>query len=441
MELEIKKNNDPILRAPTTEVSDFGMEFQNFVDDMIETMRKANGVGLAAPQVSQSKKVIVCEYKADKDSKYGSFPLTVICNPTIIKKSKELKNMVEGCLSFPGIETIIKRPQKVTVEGVDRLGKKISVDADQLFARVLQHEHDHLISTLLIDHIKEIDIIFIGTGTLGVPALEMLAVDPQYNIKLVITGNGKAITRNHEAKSNSIEQIALKYNLPLLKTGNINDSKIIEKIKSLKPQLGIMADFGQIIGQDVLDAPKKGIINIHPSLLPRHRGPSPVQQTILDGDRLAGVTLILTGKAMDAGGIISQTSVELRGTETTSILKEYLAEVGASLLLNSIPYYLTDDLEPETQDDKKATYNKLFTKNDGYVDLNTSAKIVDRKIRAFCDWPKVYTLVNGKRVLLLSGHFEKDGGYLLDRVKPEGKSEMSYEDFIRGYHTELTFRP
>lgn len=442
MKLDIQKHNNPILRAETEEVSDFGMEFQNFVDDMIETMRAENGVGLAAPQVNSKQKVIVCEFQTENKEEETfpkPFPLTVVVNPRIVKSSKETKDMVEGCLSFPGLEVIVNRPKKVTVEGLDRFGNKISIDADDLQARVLQHETDHLNKILLIDHIKEIDIVFIGTGSLGAPALEMLAIDPQYNIKAVITGDSKTVSRNHTQKFNIIETIAKKYELPIIKTENIKNPEVIARIKALKPKLGVMADFGQIISKEILDIPKYGIINIHPSLLPKHRGPSPVQQTILNGDKTAGVTLILTGEKMDAGDIISQVSVKLRGTENTTILKEYLAEVGANLLLNSIPYYITGDLKPTPQNNSKATYNKLFKKEDGFVDENTSKVIVDRKIRAFSEWPKVYTMMKNKRVLLLSGHFEKDGSFLLDRVKPEGKKEMTYEDFKRGYHSELTF--
>jgi methionyl-tRNA formyltransferase len=347
--------------------------------------------------------------------------------------------MVEGCLSFPGIEIIANRPKEVIVTGLDRYGKPVELSANGLFARVLQHEIDHLNSTLLIDHIKELEVVFIGTGTLGSPTLEALAMDPQYNVKLVVTGGSKSISRDHHKKTNPIEQIALKYNLPLLKTKNINDKSIIEEIKKTKCQMAIMADFGQILGKEILTIFKFGIINIHPSLLPRHRGPSPVQQTILDGDKITGVSLILTGEKMDAGKIISQVSVELRGTETATILKNYLAEVGASLLLNSIPYYLTGDLEPVEQDEAKSTYNRLFNKEDGRVDQRTPKEIVDRKVRAFSDWPHAYITINNKRVQLISGHFEKDGTYLLDRVKPEGKNEITYDDYKRGYRTELTF--
>lgn len=440
MTMKIRKTDDPILRQPTEKVVDFGFETQALIDQMIETMRKANGIGLAAPQVGSTTKMIVCEFEAESDSKIPSFPLTVLCNPEITYYSKNEHNMVEGCLSFPGLEILIKRPSEVKVTGQDRYGKNISITADKLFGRVLQHEIDHLNSTLLIDHIQETDIIFVGTGTLGAPALEMLALDFQYNVKLVITGDSEATSRSHNELTNIIEDTAKKYKLPILKTNNINDPEVIKKINEIKPEVGILADFGQMISDDILNIPRLGLINIHPSLLPKHRGPSPLQQTILDGDKLAGVSLILTGSKMDAGGIISHLSVRLSGSETTTILKDYLARAGATQLLNALPYYIAGDLVPEPQDDSKATYNKLFKKEDGFVDENTPESIVERKIRAFDAWPKVHTMVKGKRVQLLAAHYDEEKRLVIDRVKPEGKQEMSYDDFTRGYHVTLTFK-
>lgn len=438
--LEIRKTTDPILREPTLEVSAFDEELQKLIDGMIETMRAQNGIGLAAPQVGISQKILVCEFAGDEESKIEAVPLTILCNPEIIESSTQKKVMVEGCLSFPGLELLVKRPSKVKIKGKDRYGKEIVVEADKLHARVLQHEVDHLNCTLFTDHLREIDTIFIGTGTLGAPSLEALANDLQYKIKLVVTGDATAVSRSKGKVINPIEVIAKKYNLPLLKTKDINDPAVVEKIKKSKPVLGIMADFGQIIRPAVLEIPKHGILNIHPSLLPKYRGPSPIQETILSGDRTSGVSLILTSTKMDAGGIISQIKVGLTGSETSSILKEFLAKVAATHLLNTIPYYIARDLRPVAQNENKATYTRLFTKEDGLVDENTIALEVERKIRAFDTWPKVYTIAGGKRVTLLASHFDKEGNFQLDRVKPEGKNEMTYADFERGYHTTLTFK-
>ncbi len=439
MKREIKKTNDPILRKPTEKVEDFDLELQSIIDDMIETMRSESGVGLAAPQIGISKKILVCEYPTNEESKIKGFPLTVICNPEITYSSKDQCRMVEGCLSFPGLDVLVKRPKKIKITGHDRYGKKLELEADELFARVLQHENDHLNSTLLIDHIKEVDTVFIGTGSLGADTLEAIAVDAQYRIKLVITSDFEAVSRT--TKENQIAKIAKKYKLPLIKTRNINTPEVVEKIKSLKPEIGIMADFGQIIKPEILKIPKYGIVNNHPSLLPKHRGPSPIQQTILDGDKKAGVTLILTGAKMDAGDIISQAIVKLSGSETSTILKDYLAGMAASLILNSIPYYLAGDLKPEPQRESQATYSRLFKKEDGLVTTETSAVEVERKIRAFDSWPKVFVVAKDKRIQICAVHFDQDKKLVIDRVKPESKQEMSYEDFVRGYHTELTFMP
>jgi len=441
--LKIHKTDDTILREPVEKVVDFGFEFQKFIDDMIETMHKKNGVGLAAPQVGVSKNVFICGFEGDRDNKEEkklSFPLTVICNPKITRFSSEKCKMVEGCLSFPGLELLINRPKKVTIQGQDRYGKNIEIEADGLYARAIQHEYDHLNSTLLIDHLEQIKAIFIGTGTLGAKTLELLTNDLQYKIELVVTGEGKeVVSRNKKGKKNIILEIARKNKLPVLITKNIKNAEIIEKIKKTKSEIGIMADFGQIIPKEILNIPKHGIINIHPSLLPKHRGPAPITQTILDGDRFAGVSLILTSEKMDAGDIITQVSAELSGSETASILKDYLSRIGASLLLNSIPYYLAGDLKPTPQKEEKATYTSIIKPEDGYVDDKTEAKVVERKIRAFDQWPKVYTKIDGRRIQILAAHFDEEGKLVIDRVKPEGKNEMNYADFQNGYKAELTF--
>ncbi len=441
MVLKIKKGNDPILRQETEKITQFDFEFQKLVDDLIDTMRKANGVGLAAPQIGSGKKLFVCEFTGEKEGDIKPFPLTVLCNPEIVSCSKTKRQMVEGCLSFPGIEILVKRPRNVTIKGQDRYGKNIEIQADGLFSRVLQHETDHLNSTLFIDHIKETPIFFIGTGTLGAESLKALINDPQYSIKAVVTGFVEAQSRNHKEKNiNVIEEIARSAKIPIIKTDNINTPENIEFLKKTKAKLGIMADFGQMIKSEILSIPRYGIINIHPSLLPRHRGPSPVQQTILDGDRLSGVSLILTVNKMDAGPIISQISIKLSKSETSTILKDYLGKLAASLLLNSLPYYLAGDLKPIEQNEKTATYTHLFKKEDGFVDENTTMIELDRKIRAFDSWPKVFTKINDKLIQITAGHFAEDGSFEIDRVKPEGRNEMNYSDFINGYRTTLTFK-
>lgn len=428
------------MRQPAAVVTDFDFDLQQLIDNMIETMRANDGVGLAAPQVGVSKSVFVAEFIPEKDSVLTGFPLTVVCNPKVVKNSSRQRAMVEGCLSVPGREILVKRPDKATVVGQDRYGKNITLEVEGVHARVLQHETDHLNATLIVDHLKEVRTVFIGTGTLGAPALQSLITDQQYDIVGVVTGDAKAHIRGEERETNAIFEIAHNLHLPIIRTEKIREGNIVQEIRKWKPEIIIMADFGQIIPPELLRLPKYGVINIHPSLLPRYRGPAPVQYTILNGDKLAGVSLMLASEELDAGDIISQVAVELSGGETSTILKDYLSDIGATLLLDSLPYYIAGELKPTMQNEKKATYTKMIKKDDGCVNANTSARDVERMIRAFHDWPKVYTIVKDKRVQILSAHMAEAAGLVIDVVKPEGKKEMSYEDFKRGYRTELTFR-
>jgi len=441
MILKIRQTTDPILREETEKVADFDHELQFLIDNMIETMRKNEGIGLAAPQVGISKKVFICEFAAGEDAQLKSFPLTVICNPEIISLSKERVKMVEGCLSFPELgKLVVERPKNVKIKGQDRYGKPLKIETDSLFSRVLQHENDHLNSNLLIDHLCEIKIVFIGTGTLGLKALKLLAGDVQYKIVAVITGeDGKRQSSRQKSTNTPIENLANELDLPLIKTSNINDDALIQKITPLKPDLGIMADFGQIISEKILNIPKYGIINIHPSLLPKYRGPSPIQAAILAGDKISGVSLILTSKKMDAGGIIASEKIELSPAETFTTLKDSLSKIAGMLLLNTIPYYIAGDLKPIPQDEAKATYTKLIKASDALVGSATPKEEVEKKIRAYDQWPKVYSNVNNKRVQILSAYMNENNELVITRVRPEGKKEMSYEDFKHGYKTELTF--
>jgi len=442
MELKIYESNEPILRVPTEKVENFDMELQGLIDNMVDTMRRNAGIGISAPQVGISKKIVVVEYEGDKkeEKDENAFPLTIICNPKIKHLSREKCKMVEGCLSFPGLEIIIERPKEAEIEGYDRYGNNIEIKADKLLARAMQHELDHLNSTLMVDHLEQVSVVFFGSGPFGVKALELLAKDPQYKISAVVTGHGgKAKIRGKESDTNAIKLTAKKLKLPLLIIESLKNDQIIEKIKKLKPDLGIVSDFGFIIPQKVIDIPKNGILNIHPSLLPLFRGSTPIQSAILAGVKKTGVTIMLINEKVDDGAVLSRVTVRLRQTENYQVLHDHLSKLGAALLLNTIPYYLTEELKPVPQNVSKATYTKLIKKEDGEVKPQDKAELVERKIRAYSKWPKVYTMVKEKRVQIVAAHIDREGSFIIDRVRPEGKTEMAYPDFQNGYHTDLTF--
>jgi len=442
MKLEVLKNPNPILRKETEEVANFDMELQNFIDSMVETMRDHNGIGLAAPQVGSCQKIVVIEFQPSKDDPEQEIPLTVICNPVISDSSKEDCKMVEGCLSFPGMELIVERPKAVTVKGKDRYGNDIEIKADNLFARVLQHEIDHLNATLMIDHLKELNIVFFATGEFGTHALKSLINDPQYNVKAVVTGEKLIEKRGKKSDANAIKKIAKDAGLKVIVSKKLrNEADIIEQIKKIHPDVAVVVDFGQIIPREVFEIPIHGTVNIHPSLLPLLRGPSPIQSFLLSGERTTGVSLIKINEGVDSGPIISQVEVKTTGSENFQILFDYLSELGANLLLDSLPYYVVDHLKAKEQDESAATYTKVFKKEDGKVTLSDSGRDVMNKIRAFYPWPGVYIEKNGLKIQVTAGHLDREGMFVVDRVKPAGKNEMNYSDFVNGYKIELTFKP
>lgn len=406
-------------------------------------MRSSNGIGLAAPQIGLNKQIVVLELEAEPSEEnevvYEPFPLTVLCNPEIVHFTREKCKMVEGCLSFPGMELVVERPKGVTVKAQDRYGQPIEIKAGKLFGRVTQHEIDHLNSTLLIDHLKEIKVVFFAGGDFSLKALEYLHKDRQYDIVGVVTTPQVSKVRGKSVDRNQVKKLARALKLKTIEVDNLKEESIVDEIKKLKADIGVVVDFGLIIPEKVIDIFKYKIVNIHPSLLPRYRGPAPIQNTILNGDRYAGMTLMQINTKMDAGPIISQYKVKLRGKETMTILKDYLADLGATILLDTLPYYISGEMLPKEQKESRVSYTKMITKADGEVKPGDNPIEIERKVRALNPWPGVYTHLGDLRVAILAAHLDKEKQLVIDRVKPAGKNEMSYQDFKNGYGKELTF--
>jgi methionyl-tRNA formyltransferase len=197
--------------------------------------------------------------------------------------------------------------------------------------------------------------------------------------------------------------------------------------------LFIIAAYGKIIPKEILDIPKYGTLNVHPSLLPKYRGPSPIQSFILSGEKETGVTIMLTDEQMDHGPIITKSEIRSTKSETYKELGEKLAKLGGKLLVETIPKWINGEIKPQEQDHLKATFTKKITKEDGLINLEIdSPEIIDRKVRAFTPWPGVYFFINGKRLIITKAELA-DSGLKIERVKPEGKNEMDFEDFLRGY--------
>jgi methionyl-tRNA formyltransferase len=218
----------------------------------------------------------------------------------------------------------------------------------------------------------------------------------------------------------------------------------------------VVAAFGFILPQEVLSLPKFGCLNVHPSLLPRHRGPSPIANAILCGDELTGVTLMLMDVGWDTGPVLAQKEVGISFTDTTGSLSIRLANVGAELLLETLPKWLGSELKPHPQDEAQATYSKLITSEDAEIDWHLPAVELWQRVRAYNPWPGCYTWYQGKRLIIhkaipFSDERRGEVGEVITlaeqpgigvvtgqstlglcRVQTEGKRAMSVHDFVRG---------
>jgi methionyl-tRNA formyltransferase len=253
-----------------------------------------------------------------------------------------------------------------------------------------------------------------------------------------------------------VKKLALERQIPVIQPKTFKSREVVEKLSSLQPELIIVTAFGVILPPEVLSLPKFACLNVHPSLLPRHRGPSPVANTILCGDELTGVTIMLMDAGLDTGPILAQKKVGISFMDTTGSLSSKLADVGAELLLEILSKWLEGELKPHAQDEAQATYSKLITSKDAEIDWHLSALELWRRVRAYNPWPSCYTWCHGKRlrihkalplgnvgdgeigeVVALAeqpgvGVVTKHGILGLCQVQLEGKREMSANDFVRG---------
>jgi len=320
-------------------------------------------------------------------------------------------------------------------------------------------------------------IIFFGTSNFAIPVLKALINNKMLPF-LVITTPDKPVGRNQLLTPPPVKVFAEKHNIPVyqperLKIENCpsvlssgsRDSGSKDKLKIKDANLFIIASYGKIIPKDILDMPKFGTLNVHPSLLPKYRGPSPIHAAILNGDDETGVTIILTDEEVDHGPILAIYNLQFPISKLTyKDLEQKLAELGAKLLVDAIPKWISGKIDLKEQKHEKASYTKKFVKKDGYIDWNIPAEIIERKIRALNPWPGTYTFweKDNKKMRLLitkasipgvNGQHQvlpgkagtviatEDGfGVLtakrvlnIKTLKPEGKKEMPAPDFLRGH--------
>ena len=279
-------------------------------------------------------------------------------------------------------------------------------------------------------------IIFMGTPAFGAIVLEGL-IKSGHKPFLVVTEPDKPVGRKQIVTPPPVKVLAEKYHIPVVQPEKISDCAA--EIERLKPSLIIIASFGQIIPENILKTPPYGCLNVHPSLLPKYRGPSPIQSAILNGDKKTGATIIRISEKLDAGPILLQKETEIDPKETFESLHDKLAEIGTKLLLEVLPKIPKGQAPYQPQEETEATYTKILKKEDGEIDWKKPSGVIERQIRAFNPWPGAYTVYQGKRLKVLKAEVS-NSKLEIKEVQLEGKKPMSFKNFLRG-HSDFEVRP
>ena len=268
-----------------------------------------------------------------------------------------------------------------------------------------------------------IRIIFWGTPEFTIPALEA-HIENGYNVVAVVTNPDEPVGRKQVLTPPPVKLWAEKYGLPVFQPEKLEIGNWKSEIP--EAELYIVAAYGKIIPKEILDIPKYGALNIHPSLLPRWRGPSPIQFAILEGDTEIGVTIMAMDEKMDHGPIVAQRKAQIanRGIKYRE-LHDQLAKLGAELLVETLPKWLHGEIKPVPQNETLATYSKIIKKEDGKVDWTKSAEAIERQIRAFEEWPGSFAFWQRNQNRL---RLEVEKGEAVERETPAGKPGLVWQD-------------
>ena len=296
-------------------------------------------------------------------------------------------------------------------------------------------------------------IVFMGTPEFAAPVLEAL-VDA-HQVVGVVTQPDRPAGRGRRLVPSPVKQLVVERGLPTFQPNSLRPPDAVAHLATWEPDVIVVAAFGQILRQDVLDLPPHGCLNVHASLLPRWRGAAPLAAAILAGDEVTGVTIMQMDAGLDAGPTLSQEKVPIRPDDTRATLGERLARLGAELLVDMLPAYLSGNLVPRNQPDEGATYARQLRKEDGLLDWSLPAIELDRRIRAFTPWPGAFTTWHGRTLKVLqatplpatrqdvppgtvvalgdgAAAVTGSGALSLEEVQLAGKRSIDIDAFLRG---------
>jgi methionyl-tRNA formyltransferase len=295
-----------------------------------------------------------------------------------------------------------------------------------------------------------IKIVFMGSPDFALPTLRALA--EEYDVVGVVTQPDRASGRGRLIKSPPVKTLAQELNIPVIQPEKLKQPDAMEQLSLWAPDLIVVAAFGQILKKDVLDMPHFGCINVHASLLPRWRGAAPINAAILHGDNETGVTIMQMDVGLDTGPMLAKRSIRLTADDTAGSVLERLSTLGADLLLETLPDYLSGKTAPQPQPEEDATYAPMLKKDDGKLDFTSDVNKLERRVRAFNPWPGTFMVFEGMNLKVHKAHVEpgsasvgerlilqnrpavgaRGGALVLEEVQPAGKKSMSGKSFLAG---------
>lgn len=308
------------------------------------------------------------------------------------------------------------------------------------------------------------NIVFFGTPEFAKEFLASLHEDEDILVSAVVCQPDKPVGRKKVVTSPATKDYALENGIPVLQPESLKkDPEIVAQLTQLQPDAFIIVAYGKILPESILNIPRLGNINVHPSLLPTYRGPSPIQAAIAAQDNETGVSIMLIDAEMDHGPILAQETIRLSDDETPETLREKVVELGAPLLVETLKGYAAGNIQPQEQDHDAATFCSLLKKEDGEIDWNRSAEEIDAQMRAYTPWPGAWTTWNGKMLKIHSalplskgelegvtiepGHVQITDDKLLigtgstplkiTNLQLEGKQRTTVGTFIRGYADKI----
>ena len=305
-------------------------------------------------------------------------------------------------------------------------------------------------------------IIYMGTPDFAVAPLEAI-LKAGHEVTAVVTQPDRQKGRGREVQYSPVKECALSYGIPVLKPLKIKEKDAVEELRKYPADIFVVAAFGQLLSEEILNMPRLGCINIHASLLPAYRGAAPIQWCVINGEEKTGVTIMQMAKGMDTGDILLQKEVVLDEKETGGSLFDRLMETGAELIVEVLPKIEAGELTPVVQKEELATYAGKITKDMGNIDFAKSAVTIERLIRGLNPWPSAFTHYKGKILKIWEADVVSEcanaenpvpgtviamdkesftlatgeGALRIRSLQPEGKKRMSCAEFMRGYEVKV----